>query len=85
MAEFDQAAQRVRERGQQDSNAISQNDALILYGLYKQALFGDVNIDRPGITDQAGQAKWDAWNSRKGLSADDAKAQYVAEANRVLG
>ncbi|XP_065808085.1 acyl-CoA-binding protein-like [Labrus bergylta] len=48
-----------------------------IYGLYKQATVGDVNISRPGIFDFPGQKKWDAWNCKKGLSKDEAMAAYV--------
>uniref|UniRef100_A0A8B9RDY7 Acyl-CoA binding domain containing 7 n=1 Tax=Astyanax mexicanus TaxID=7994 RepID=A0A8B9RDY7_ASTMX len=40
-------------------------ELLDMYGLYKQAIVGDINIDKPGITDLKGKAKWQAWNSRK--------------------
>ncbi len=39
---------------------------------------GDVNTSRPGMLDFKGKAKWDAWESVKGLSNDDAKSQYIA-------
>ena len=29
-------------------------------------MVGDVNIDRPGMFDLKGKAKWDAWNLNKG-------------------
>ncbi|XP_041637575.1 acyl-CoA-binding protein-like [Cheilinus undulatus] len=48
-----------------------------LYGLYKQATVGDVNIARPGMFDFKGQGKWDAWNARKGLSKAEAMREYV--------
>lgn len=48
-----------------------------LYGLYKQATVGDVNIPRPGFFDITGRMKWDAWDAKKGLSKDDAMAAYV--------
>ncbi|XP_029302734.1 acyl-CoA-binding protein-like isoform X2 [Cottoperca gobio] len=48
-----------------------------IYGLYKQATVGDVNIGRPGIFDLAGRGKWDAWERRKGLSKDEAMAAYI--------
>jgi acyl-CoA-binding protein len=50
---------------------------LKIYSLYKQATEGDVQGKRPGFTDMVGRAKFDAWAALKGLSADDAKAQYV--------
>ncbi|XP_073332451.1 acyl-CoA-binding protein homolog 1-like [Pagrus major] len=54
------------------------NDELsALYGLYKQGTVGDVHFDCPGFFDIPGKAKWDAWNTQKGLSKDEAKAAYV--------
>ncbi|OAQ73023.1 Acyl CoA binding family protein [Pochonia chlamydosporia 170] len=62
------------------------SDRLRLYGLYKQAMEGDVD----GVMEQptAGpfltseelhreRDKWDAWNSQKGLSRTEAKRRYV--------
>ncbi|KAM3857074.1 acyl-CoA-binding domain-containing protein 7-like [Diretmus argenteus] len=48
-----------------------------IYGLYKQATVGDVNIGRPGFIDFAGRAKWDAWSTKKGLSKDEATTSYI--------
>ena len=70
-----------------DNNVdLSNDDQLALYGLYKQANVGDVNIDRPGMfsIDFAGKAKWDAWNSRKGMGKDEAKHKYVEYAKTKL-
>ncbi|XP_055841099.1 acyl-CoA-binding protein homolog isoform X2 [Episyrphus balteatus] len=50
---------------------------LEFYGLYKQSTAGDCNIAKPGGIDLKGKAKWDAWNSRKGMSTDAAKAAYI--------
>ncbi|KAA3457891.1 acyl-CoA-binding protein-like [Gossypium australe] len=38
-------------------------DKLILYGLYKQAMVGNVNTDRPGMLSPTDRAKWDAWKA----------------------
>ncbi|KAM9835804.1 acyl-CoA-binding protein-like [Aulostomus maculatus] len=54
-----------------------------LYGLYKQAVMGDVNIDRPRMFDFTGQVKWDAWNLRTGMSKEEAMAAYVAVVERL--
>jgi acyl-CoA-binding protein len=64
------------------------SDRMRLYGLYKQAMEGDVDgvMDRPfggaGLpisTEelQREQDKWDAWNSQRGLSRTEAKRRYV--------
>lgn len=54
-------------------------ELLDLYGYYKQATIGDVNTDRPGMMsmDFKGKAKWDNWNSRKGLSKEAAEQAYI--------
>ena len=50
---------------------------LKIYSLYKQASVGDNAEKKPGFGDMVGRAKWDAWNKLKGVSADDAKQQYI--------
>ncbi|KAK4190245.1 acyl CoA binding protein-domain-containing protein [Podospora australis] len=63
-------------------------DRMRLYGLYKQAMEGDVDgvMERPTVATSPGssnedvareQDKWDAWNSQKGLSRTEAKRRYV--------
>ena len=44
---------------------------LNLYGLFKQSTKGDVTGSRPGMLDMKGRAKYDAWESRKGMSQED--------------
>jgi acyl-CoA-binding protein len=66
-----------------------------LYGLYKQATEGDVNM-QPGevdalAADQASgpaglsQAQWDSWNQFKGVPEEEAKRRYVAKAAEITG
>jgi diazepam-binding inhibitor (GABA receptor modulator, acyl-CoA-binding protein) len=50
---------------------------LKLYALYKQGTAGDNTEKKPGFGDMVGRAKWDAWNSLKGTSNDDAMQQYI--------
>ncbi|GMS94553.1 hypothetical protein PENTCL1PPCAC_16728, partial [Pristionchus entomophagus] len=70
---FEAACQKVKSL-----NSLSNDELLELYALYKQALMGDNGIPKPGMTDLKGQAKWNAWDSKKGLSKDDAKNEYAA-------
>lgn len=66
-----------------------------LYGLYKQATEGDVNMKGDAVdadgADQANgpaglsQAQWDSWDKYKGTSEDDAKRQYVAKVADITG
>ncbi|KAF1938362.1 hypothetical protein EJ02DRAFT_446870 [Clathrospora elynae] len=55
---------------------------LRLYGLYKQAMEGDVEgiMQRPTGTDEASQRareKWDAWHQQSPLSRTEAKRRYI--------
>uniref|UniRef100_A0A8C6NXY4 Acyl-CoA binding domain containing 7 n=1 Tax=Nothobranchius furzeri TaxID=105023 RepID=A0A8C6NXY4_NOTFU len=77
--EFKKVADDVKKVKTQPTN----EELLTLYGLYKQVLVGDVNTERPTV-DPTGKAKWDAWQSRKGMSKDDAMATYITEANGII-
>ena len=50
---------------------------LQIYALYKQASVGDVDSDKPGLTDMVGRAKWQAWDALKGKTADQAMQDYI--------
>jgi acyl-CoA-binding protein len=62
------------------------SDRMRLYGLYKQAMEGDVDgvMERPSSISglaaedlQRERDKWDAWNSQRGLNRTDAKRRYI--------
>ncbi|KAK9364275.1 acyl CoA binding protein-domain-containing protein [Lipomyces starkeyi] len=58
------------------------DDRIHLYGLYKQATEGDVDVlmERPRgdrEEDEAARKKWDAWYSQRGLRKTDAKRRYI--------
>ena len=72
--EFTAAVARSKELTVRPSN----EELLKLYSLYKQATEGDVQGERPGGFDFKGAAKYDAWESIKGMSQDDARQQYIA-------
>ena len=63
---------------------LSNAKQLEVYSLFKQATIGDCNIERPGITDPKGQAKWDAWSGRKGMSKEDAEKAYAELIGEIL-
>jgi diazepam-binding inhibitor (GABA receptor modulator, acyl-CoA-binding protein) len=50
---------------------------LRIYALFKQASEGDVSGRRPGFTDLVGRAKYDAWASLQGTSAEAAMQAYI--------
>merc|ERR1711935_352540 len=81
IATFEEAVETISNK----MNKTMSNDELKeIYALYKQATVGDVNVDRPGMLDFKGKAKWDAWSGKKGTSQDDAKTKYVEYANEMV-
>ncbi len=72
-AQFDAAMADSKNLAERPDNAT----LLKIYSLYKQGSTGDNADKKPGFSDMVGRAKWDAWNSLKGTSTDDAKQQYV--------
>ena len=63
---------------------MTDNEKLEMYGLFKQGTVGEVNVSRPGMFDLKGKAKFDAWAKNKGMSMDDAKANYVKLGNELF-
>ncbi|KAM6967777.1 acyl-CoA-binding domain-containing protein 7 [Aplochiton taeniatus] len=78
--EFEQFADNVKKIKTRPTD----QELLDTYGLYKQAIFGDIHVDKPGMMDIKGKAKWEAWNSRKGMSKDDAMAAYITTAKGII-
>lgn len=71
--DFNKAVTQSKELTQRPSN----EDLLNLYALYKQATEGDVSGDRPGGFDFKAIAKFDAWSSKAGISAEQAMQEYI--------
>ena len=49
-----------------------------LYGLYKQVTDGDCTTRKPSVMMHMVQMKWKAWNKLRGLSKEEAEAEYIA-------
>lgn len=54
----------------------------IFIKLFKYVCFH--NLARPGMLDFKGKAKWDSWESKKGMSSDAAKEAYVVKAEELV-
>jgi len=76
---FEEAAEKVKK-----AKKIDQENQLTLYGLYKQAMVGDVNVSRPWLLDMVGQAKWDAWKKFEGFTMVNAGLAYIYIVNTLL-
>ena len=77
-SEFEDALERVKKLPDQPPQV-----QLDLYGLYKQALKGDVTGKRPGGMKIRERYKFDAWTSKKGMSKEDAMKAYVELVNKL--
>ena len=77
---FETATERAKKLPHQP------NDRLLeLYGLFKQSTAGDVSGDKPGMFDFKGAAKYDAWESRRGMTKEEAMQAYVDLVDRLAG
>lgn len=56
----------------------------MLYGYYKQATIGDVNVEKPGFLNFKESKKWEAWNACKGTSQFDAEVKYILYVNDLI-
>ena len=77
--QFIQATEIVKTLNIKDSETLGR-----LYGLYKQAIFGDNNTNKPAIYDIRNFTKWNYWTSYKGLTVYNAECQYINLVNTLL-
>ncbi|KAF3650182.1 Acyl-CoA-binding protein [Capsicum annuum] len=78
--EFEEHAEKAKILPESTTN----ENKLILYGLYKQAIVGNVNTSRPGIFNMRDRAKWDAWKAVEGKSTDEAMNDYITKVKQLL-
>ncbi|AMD21832.1 HFL024Wp [Eremothecium sinecaudum] len=61
----------------------NRDELLKLYALYKQATVHDNTKEKPGIFNMKDRYKWDAWESLKGMSQEDAEQEYIRLADEL--
>lgn len=69
--------EEAREAVELAAKNLSNDSLLQLYGLFKQATQGDCEQKEPSSFSFQAHSKWAAWNAHKGLSSEEAKANYV--------
>ena len=80
--QFDQAVSESKTL----SDRPSQGTLLQLYSLYKQACEGDINISPPANPyDFVAKAKYEAWESLRGKSKDQAMSEYIELIMKLKG
>lgn len=78
--EFLTAAEYAKKLAQTPSH----DELSELYGLYKQATVGDINIAKPGFVYFREVKKWEAWNKYKGTDKFSAEVQYVQAVSKMI-
>ncbi|XP_042023300.1 acyl-CoA-binding protein-like [Salvia splendens] len=78
--EFDEHAEKAKTLPESTSN----ENKLILYGLFKQATVGNVDTSRPGMFNMRDRAKWDAWKAVEGKSTEEAMNDYITKVKQLL-
>ena len=86
ISRFEEVAQKIRDAADTDAvKSLSNEKQLEIYGLFKQGSEGDNTQANPGMMCMPKtKAKWQAWEDRKGMSQDDAKAAYIELVEGIL-
>jgi len=74
---LEQAAELARKLPTDNNRIITLKDQMMIYGLYKQAKFGDCNIDAPSQLRIKEHAKYKAWTKFKGVAQPFAIMKYM--------
>ena len=77
--EFQKAIEKIKK-----IDKLSDDNKLKLYGYYKQATIGIINISKPSFWNMTAVAKWNAWNYCKDMSKENAKQNYINFVNLLL-
>lgn len=79
---FEAIAAKLKSYG--TSLNLKNEQLLNLYSLYKQANEGDNTTAQPSFYQLEAKAKWNAWNTQKGKSKEQAKQGYVEYALTLI-
>ncbi len=76
--QFNSAVALIKSLPAQDNENL-----LKMYSLFKQATIGDASGKKPGMLDFVAKAKFEAWETLKGVSQEEAKKRYIALVNEL--
>ncbi|VDM23476.1 unnamed protein product [Toxocara canis] len=81
---FDIAAEEMRRLAKEPT----EDEKLCLYGLYKQAIHGDIpSVDdypKPGADNEWSLRKYNAWSSNAGKTREECEEEYVRLAEEMI-
>lgn len=64
---------------------LTNDEKLLLYGLYKQSTIGDVNVSCPSMVfDYAGYKKWNSWKQNEGRTKCVAMNDYIDVVETIM-
>ena len=71
--EFENSAKEINELKKKPDN----EELLNLYGLYKQAKFGNNKSSKPSIFNIKDKLKWESWEKQKGKGKIKSCKEYI--------
>ena len=77
---FKKASENVKNLKNRPNNEI----LLQLYGLYKQATIGNINIPQPWAVQLEKRSKWDSWKMFENMQKPVAMTKYVEVVENLL-
>lgn len=66
------------------SENVTDEDALELYGMYKQSTLGDNTLECPGVFSYVSRKKWESWYGYKGIKKHVAKKLYCKKVQSLI-
>lgn len=78
--QFEQSVQLIKTKISPTSN----EDLLILYGLYKQITQGNCNTPQPWAVQVDLRARWDAWFAYSNMNKNEAMQNYIQKVNDLM-
>jgi acyl-CoA-binding protein len=78
--QFEQSVQLIKTKTSHTSN----EDLLILYGLYKQIMQGNCTTPQPWSVQLEQRARWDAWFACSGMNKNEAMQKYIQKVNDLM-
>jgi len=63
--------------------SVSNDDKLYLYANYKQALIGNINVEKPSLLNRVEMEKWKAWSNIKDTSKEECVKNYIKKVKAI--
>ena len=77
MSELEEKFEAEKKRVMELTEKPSNEKMLELYALNKQAAIGDIKAEKPAMFDFVAAAKYNSWNTKKGMTKEDAMQKYI--------